>query len=386
MSEWLAATDVLDRLGLKPQTLYAYVSRGLLAARPDPVDSRRSLYRAEDVAALAARRSRSRRRSEVAAGAMTWGEPVLSSAISTVRHGRPWYRGRDALLLAETETLESVARLLRGGDGVTLKRSDRPDPPAAGPPLSRAFLALAARAAEAPPALGQPALVRSAEAALLLDIFADALAAETDSGSIHLRLAKAWRLGPGGPGADLIRRALVLLADHELNPSAFAARVAASTGASLAACALAGLAALSGPRHGGAPAALGRLRDEARARGVEAAVADRVAEDRGIPGFGHPLYPDGDPRAPALLERFTPAGDLVRLADQVRATTGLAPNVDFALVALCDHLGAPEGAALSLFAAARCAGWLAHALEQGQDGGLIRPRARYTGPPPDPEA
>ena len=388
MSEWLAAADVLDRLELKPQTLYAYVSRGLLAARPDPVDSRRSLYRAEDVAALAARRSRSRRRSEVAAGAMTWGEPVLSSAISTVRHGRPWYRGRDVLLLAETETLESVARLLRGGDGVTLKRADRPVPPAAGPPLSRAFLALAARAAGAPPALGQPALVRSAEAALLLDIFADALAAETDSGPIHLRLAKAWRLGPGGPGADLIRRALVLLADHELNPSAFAARVAASTGAPLAACALAGLAALSGPRHGGAPAALGRLRDEARLRGVEAAVVDRVAEDREIPGFGHPLYPDGDPRARALLERFDPAADLVRLADQVRATTGLAPNVDFALVALCDHLGAPEGAALSLFAAARCAGWLAHALEQGQDGGLIRPRARYTGPPPgpDPEA
>lgn len=176
----------------------------------------------------------------------------------------------------------------------------------------------------------------------------------------------------------------MLLADHELNPSAFAARVAASTGASLAACALAGLAALSGPRHGGAPAALGRLRDEARARGAEAAVADRVAEDRGIPGFGHPLYPDGDPRALALLERFTPAEDLVRLADQVRSTTGLAPNVDFALVALCDHLGAPGGAALSLFAAARCAGWLAHALEQGQDGALIRPRARYTGPPPGP--
>lgn len=383
MSEWLAATDVLDRLGLKPQTLYAYVSRGLLAARPDPVDSRRSLYRAEDVAALAARRGRSRRRSEVAAGAMTWGEPVLSSAISTVRHGRPWYRGRDALLLAETETLESVARLLRGGDGVTLKRSDRPDPPAAGPPLSRAFLALAARAAEAPPALGQPALVRSAEAALLLDIFADALAAETDSGSIHLRLAKSWRLGPGGPGADLIRRALVLLADHELNPSAFASRVAASTGASLAACALAGLAALSGPRHGGAPAALGRLRYEALARGAEAAVADRLSEDRGLPGFGHPLYPEGDPRADALLDRFTPADDLRRLADQVRTTTGLAPNIDFALVALCDHLAAPEGAALSLFAAARCAGWLAHALEQAQDGGLIRPRARYTGPPPE---
>ncbi len=385
MADWLTATAVQDRLGLKAQTLYAYVSRGLLTARPDPGDSRRSLYRAREVDALAERRRRSRRPSEVAVGAMTWGEPVLTSAITTVQAGRLWYRGRDALLLAETETLESVARLLRGGDGVTLKRSDRPEPPSAGPPLSRAFLALAARAAEAPPALGQPALARSAEAALLLDIFADALAAETDSGAVHLRLAKAWRLGPGGPAADLIRRTLVLLADHELNPSAFAARVAASTGASLAASALAGLAALSGPRHGGAPAALARFRTEALAQGPDAAVAARVAEDRGIPGFGHPLYPGGDPRAAALLARFNPPEDLARLAEQVHATTGLAPNVDFALVALCDHLDAPEGAALSLFAAARCAGWLAHALEQVQDGGLIRPRARYTGDLPDQE-
>lgn len=379
MTEWLSAAEALDRLGLKPQTLYAYVSRGLLAAKPDPSDSRRSLYRSREVDGLAERRRRSRRPADVAAGAMTWGEPVLASAISTVHAGRPWYRGRDAIVLAETETLESVARLLRGGDGVTLKRSDRPAPPTEGPPLARAFLALAARAAEAPPALGQPTLARSAEAAVLLDVFADALAAETEPGPIHLRLAKAWRLGPGGPGADLIRRTLVLLADHELNPSAFAARVAASTGASLAASALAGLAALSGPRHGGAPAALSLFREEARRLGPAAAVSARLGEDRTLPGFGHPLYPDGDPRASALCLRFQAPEDLEALADQVRATTGLAPNIDFALVALCDHLGAPEGAALSLFAVARCAGWLAHALEQIQDGGLIRPRARYTG-------
>lgn len=112
MTEWLTASNVMDQLGVKPQTLYAYVSRGLLAARPDPDDSRRSLYRAADLTALAARRSRSRRRAEVAAGTMTWGEPVLASAITTVHGGRPLYRGRDALLLAETETLEFVARLL----------------------------------------------------------------------------------------------------------------------------------------------------------------------------------------------------------------------------------------------------------------------------------
>lgn len=383
MTEWLSAAEALDRLGLKPQTLYAYVSRGLIAARPDPSDSRRSLYRAREVEALAERRRRSRRPSDVAAGAMTFGEPVLASAITTVHAGRHWYRGRDAIVLAETETLESVARLLRGGDGVTLKRSDRPAPPTEGPPLARAFLALAARAAQAPPALGQPLIARSAEAAVLLDIFADALVAETEPGPIHLRLARAWRLGPGlsagGRGADLIRRTLVLLADHELNPSAFAARVAASTGASLAASSLAGLAALSGPRHGGAPAALGQFRDEARRLGPAAAVAARLAEARSLPGFGHPLYPDGDPRASALLLRFQAAKDLEALAQQVRATTGQAPNIDFALVALCDHLDAPEGAALALFAVARCAGWLAHAMEQIQDGGLIRPRARYTG-------
>lgn len=380
MAEWLTASGVLERLAIKPQTLYAYVSRGLIAARPDPADSRRSVYRALDVEALAERRRRSRRPSDVATGAMTWGEPVLTSAITTVHAGRHWYRGRDALVLSETETLESVARLLRGGDGVTLKRSDRPVPPRGGPPLSRAFLAFAARAAEAPSLLGQTPIARSAEAALLLDILADALAAETDSGPIHQRLARAWRLGPGGEAADLIRRALVLLADHELNPSAFAARVAASTGASLAAAALAGLSALSGPRHGGAPDALGRFREEARLLGAAEAVAARLAEDRGFPGFGHPLYPQGDPRAVALLARFRPPADMVRLAEQVRGAAALAPNIDFALVALCEHLRAPEGAALSLFAAARCAGWIAHALEQVQDGGLIRPRARYTGP------
>ena len=379
MAEWLTASGVLDRLAIKPQTLYAYVSRGLIAARPDPADSRRSVYRALDVEALAERRRRSRRPSDVATGAMTWGEPVLTSAITTVHAGRHWYRGRDALVLSETETLESVARLLRGGDGVTLKRSDRPAPPASGPPLSRAFLALAARAAEAPSLLGQSPIARSAEAAVLLDILADALAAETDSGPIHQRLARAWRLGPGGEATDLIRRALVLLADHELNPSAFAARVTASTGASLAAAALAGLSALSGPRHGGAPAALGRFREEARLHGAAEAVAARLSEDRGFPGFGHPLYPQGDPRATVLLARFKPPADMARLAEQVGGAAGLAPNIDFALVALCDHLRAPEGAALSLFAAARCAGWIAHALEQVQDGALIRPRARYTG-------
>ena len=110
MPDWISAEDACDRLGVRAQTLYAYVSRGRLQVRPDPDDSRRSLYRAADVAALTERKSRSRKVSDVAAGAIHWGEPVLASAITTVHGGRLYYRGRDAIGLAETESLEAVAR------------------------------------------------------------------------------------------------------------------------------------------------------------------------------------------------------------------------------------------------------------------------------------
>lgn len=379
-AEWIGAEEARTRLGVRPQTLYAYVSRGRVQVRPDPADPRRNLYRAADITALQQRKSRSRKISEVAEGAISWGEPVLASAIMTVSGGRLYFRGRDALELAEYETLEGVARLLRGGHGAALKRTDRPAPPEGPDMRSRAFLALARRAGIDPPALGRNPLALAVEAATLLDVLTDAVAGEVGGGAIHNRLALAWGLGPGGPGADLIRRTLVLLADHELNASAFAARVAASTGASLAASALAGLSALSGPRHGGAPAALRNLIDECRRAGPAAAVAARLAEERALPGFGHPLYPDGDPRAAALLARFNPPPEFEALRRAAERASGLAPNVDFALTALSEGLGLPEDAPFALFAIARCAGWIAHAVEQGQTGALIRPRARYVGP------
>ena len=377
--DWIAAEEARERLGVRPQTLYAYVSRGRVQTRIDPRDPRRSLYRAADIAALTQRKARSRKVSDVAAGAIAWGEPVLASAITTVSGGRLFYRGRDAVELAETETLESVARLLRGGHGAALKRTDRPLPPDAADMRARAFLALAAKAGQDAPALGRHPLALAVEAATLLDVLTDAIAGQVGGGPIHNRLALAWGLGPGGPGADLIRRILVLLADHELNPSAFAARVAASTGASLSASALAGLAALSGPRHGGAPAAIRALAAESEQMGPRAAIAARLAEDRALPGFGHQLYPDRDPRAEAMLERFDPTPPLVELAAAVEAFTGLRPNIDFALVAVSETLKLPVDAPFALFATARCAGWIAHAIEQVQSGAIIRPRARYTG-------
>lgn len=382
-TDWIAAEEARDRLGVRPQTLYAYVSRGRVSVRPDPADPRRSLYRAADIAALAARKSRSRKISDVAAGAISWGEPVLASEITTVSGGRLFYRGRDAIRLAETETLESVARLLRGGHGAALKRTDRPTPPSGPDMRTRAYLAMALRAAADPPARGRAPLALAVEAATLLDVLTDAIAGEVGGGAIHNRLALAWGQGPGGPGADLIRRILVLVADHELNASAFAARVAASTGASLAASALAGLATLSGPRHGGATAAVRKFAAEAAQLGPREAIASRLTDDRALPGFGHNLYPDGDPRAAALLDRFAPPAELARLQDAVKVVTGLTPNVDYALIAACEALKLPQDAPFALFSVARCAGWIAHAIEQGQTDSLIRPRARYTGPEPE---
>lgn len=377
--DWIGADEARARLGVRPQTLYAYVSRGRVQTRVDPGDPRRSLYRAADITALTQRKARSRKVSEVAASAIAWGEPVLASAITTVSGGKLYYRGRDAVELAEAQTLEAVARLLRGGHGAALKRTDRPLPPEAADMRSRAFLALSIRAGVDAPALGRHPLALAVEAATLLDVLTDAIAGQVGGGAIHNRLALAWGLGPGGPGADLVRRALVLLADHELNASTFAARVAASTGASLAASALAGLAALSGPRHGGATAAVRSFAAEAARGGARAVIAARLAEDRALPGFGHPLYPDHDPRAGALLDRFLPPPEMETLRIAVEAVTGLPPNIDFALVALADTLNLPRDAPFALFAVARCAGWIAHALEQGQTGALIRPRARYVG-------
>ena len=370
---WLKAEEALRRLGSKPQSLYASVSRGRIRARPDPADSRRSLYHEEDVDRLAQRARGRRSSASVAAQAISWGEPVLSSGVSTISAGRLVYRGRDAAVLAETAPLEEVATLLWGGDWPALTLTDTAPPQDA---IASAFLALAARAASAPPSLARGQLVLREEASHVLGLMADALIGGA-LGPLHERLAVHF----GRPeAAETLRKALVLLADHELNASTFAARVAVSTGASLASGVLAGLAALHGPRHGDAASAVLALAEDMDAGDPEASLLDWLGEGRVLPGFGHNLYPDGDPRCVALLPGLDLPPGFAALAKAGEAITGERPNIDFGLAAITAIHHLPREAPITVFALARTVGWLAHCLEQAASGQLIRPRARYTGP------
>lgn len=373
--DWLTAAEALALLGTQPQTLYANVSRGRIKARRDPADSRKSLYRGDDVRRLATRAAGRKKQEAVAAAAIDWGEPVLPTRLSTVQGGRLLYRGVDAVVLAETATLENAADLLWQ---MRCQLRDSANQ-VTGYGLRGAFLALATGAAEpvgqvmGPAALGQ-------QAGAVLGAVAGALCRPGDAAMpLHVRLALQWQRPDA---ADIIRRSLVLLADHELNASTFAARVAVSTGASLWAGALAGLATLNGPRHGLASRSVTALAEDIGTEpdGADAALRDWLGEGRAVPGMGHPLYPDGDIRCAALLDCFTLPPAFIAFRAAAEAITGDAPNVDFALAALAQAYSLPSDAPLVLFALARSVGWLAHGIEQAGSGQLIRPRAQYVGP------
>jgi citrate synthase len=355
-----SAEEASSRLGVSRASLYAYVSRGLIRSFASPHDPRQRLYALEDVEALVERKARFRRPGVAAATALDWGLPVLQTGIAQIKDGHLFYRGQDAVALARTATLETVARLLIGGldEGVFRAPSRIPAslPGAAFGP--HAFVAQAIRLLSEP----APKETRAAEVAAILRLTA-AAASGADPGvePIHRHLASAWKAPP--QAVEAIRRALVLCADHELSSSAFAVRVTASTGASLRNAMIAGLAALSGPYHGGMTE---------RVRGF--------LDDPSRPppqGLRHRLYPEGDPRAGALLERVPLLASDATTLRAVSQGAGAGPSIDMALVMMERAYGLPLGAAFTLFAVGRTAGWLAHAIEQRSQATLIRPRARY---------
>jgi citrate synthase len=379
MTKWLTRAEALRELKVRAQTLYAYASRGQIGVRRDPDDPKRSLYRGEDIAAVVARRRRGRRPDAIAASTIWLGEPIITTTISTIHAGRLYYRGHDAIALAEKATLEDVAAILWDAPVNPRFQSGRSFAAAHGTGRRRAYVALAEAAAMSSPTFARAARVLCAEAAVLVGCLARAFGADAGTSPVHLRLAKGWKLKE--PAVDLVRRALVLLADQELTTSAFAARVAASTGASLAACMLAGIATLSGPLHGGAPIRVKGLLDEVARTNAGEAIKRHLSSGWPVPGFGHFLYPEGDPRAQALLGAFEARPHFRETIATVCATTGQAPTIDVALAALADRFDMPADAPFALFAIGRSVGWLAQSIEQATTGAMIRPRARYIGPP-----
>src|SRR6266540_3468617 len=339
--ERLTAAEAAARLGVKPATLYAYVSRGLLGRERSP-GRRTSTFDPAEVERLTRRRSGRR-------GRRPAGELVVESALTAIEGGALWYRGLPVTELAATRTFEEVAEWLWRG------RFPGPTRWRAGPPAPDAGLA-----------------------------------------------ARLWScLSPLEPGPAMLAvldAALVLLADHELAASTVAARVAASVRADPYAVAAAGLATLSGSLHGGASLAVEALLAEIEQPGLALRQAkmragrvlgERLRRGERLRGLGHPLYPDGDPRAAHLLARLRrAAGGSPRLAvveallDATRRRGLPPPNVDLALAALGHVAEMTRGSGEAIFAVARVAGWLAHALEEYDRAIPIRLRAVYTGPPP----
>jgi citrate synthase len=388
MPTHLSAALAAERLGVSRATLYAYVSRGLIRSRT--LAGRRTReYAREDIERLI-ERGRGRRDPLAAAQrALEFeGLPVLCSALCLIDGGHLYYRGRDAVALSQSVVFEDVAGLL--WDGACVLPEPLPKPNAsrrralAGLDFATAAVThLAAAAARDPRALDlSPELVRAAGARILVELTALALGFRAAQGRIAARLCDAF--GSGDRRARrAIEAALILCADHELNASAFAARVIAATGATPYMSVIGALGALSGRRHGGMSESVTRLFDSRE--DPSAALMRELQAGGSLPGFGHPLYPDGDPRARELLalcRRNAEQRRALALTAAAERALGLHPNVDFGLVALCRAFGLPRHAPFVLFALGRSAGWVGHVLEQYATGTLIRPRAHYVGVAP----
>lgn len=399
MKLYLTSDEAASQLGVSTATLYAYVSRGLIRSIKTGGTQRRArAYMAEDVYRLLS--SREVRQSAGKAGEQRAG--ALESRIALIENGHLYYRGLDAVELARTHSLEQVAAILWEGGEVDFGEVDTESFSAARqqctqiagdlPPMNRALIGLGLAANGHGQFWMRDGASTIKAGSLALEVMVSCVTGHAPSADpIHLRLARAWGVSAKG-ASEILRMALVLCADHELNPSTYSVRCIASTGTNLLLALAGGIAAMLGPRHGGATATARALIRECKreARSQDYLLA-RLQGGEQFPSFGHRLYPDGDPRAALLLQELQglrqsqASMDVVLdIAATVHRATTARPNLDFALAAVEEVLKLPSGSALSLFAIGRCVGWVAHAREQAMiDSAPIRPRAIYIGPRPD---
>ncbi|MGF1470515.1 MAG: citrate/2-methylcitrate synthase [Rubrobacteraceae bacterium] len=399
---YLTAREAAEALGVSLPTLYAYVSRGLVRSEATGGGRRDRRYHAEDVRRLQERKEYRRDPDRVVEDALRWGAPVLESGITLVSGGHLYYRGWDALELARNRSIEQVAALIWAGDlreavpESFFRELDVPNLLSAASPAMRhltiletfqALLPLAAADDVAAYDLRPRAVARAGARILLL--MAGVLAREAGIEGVANTLCRGWGLDETRDGR-LLDAALILCADHELPVSTFAVRCVASSGATPYAAVIAGLSAAQGVKHGGQIGLVQNLLRDAEASGdARKVLAERLRRGETIPGFGHSLYPEGDPRGAELLRLAgaaypdSPAVDLSgSVAAQSLEILEEHPTVDFGLATLSRVLGLPAEGALALFVVGRTVGWIGHAIEQYGTDGLIRPRARYVGEQP----
>lgn len=401
----LSAREAAQRLGVKPETLYAYVSRGLLRRVRTPGGPSR--FAPAEVEALRARSRSGRKVLEL---------PV-ESALTTVAEDGLFFRGEDSALLATTRAFEEVAQLLWTGAFEELE-SWRADPeavriaaaaqgalPESALPLDRLRVAVAALAAIDPLRFQTAPEAVAVTGRRLLAAMASSPAPSAVPPPLRVRgrelrdsiAGRLWAglaTGDPPPGAvEALNAALVLLADHELSVSTLAARMAASISADPYAVASVGLSALGGALHAvAALAAEDMLAEVGEPGSAASAVGARLRRGDRVPGFGHRLHPHGDPRAAVLLGAVRHAFDgspglaATEAVLAVAAERGLPPpNVDFALAGLTRAAGLRRGAGEAVFGVARCAGWLAHAIEEYAVAAEPRRRPVYVAVPIAPE-
>ncbi len=398
----LSTSQAAQRLGVKPETIYAYVSRGLLD-RSLSADGRRSTFSENDVEQLA-RRGRPRQSSRSQALDFT-----ITTAITEITQTHLRYRGYDAVRLARTATFEQVAGVLLVGR--LTEHESWPVQKLGAPRSSSAFDHIATTAILAGDADPFRADLEASSVAhatrRLIASVVDSLPVLGDGRTPRLAVGgtsyrgslagRLWtRLTPRRPRPGLIatlNAALVLLADHELAVSTVGVRVAASTRADPYRAIVAGSAVMSGPMHGGASRAARRTLDAAMAgsggttHSVERAAAQALETSGMYPGFGHKVYKNGDPRADVLLAMVREvAGGSPEMATvdgliaTVRKRRDVRPNVDLALAALGLVAGLAEDSGEIIFSVARIAGWAAHAIEEYSEAPLrFRARAAYAG-------
>jgi len=386
----LESEEAARRLGVKLATLYAYVSRGLLQSFPSPGTKRR-LFSVEEIEALA-RKTRGGKQVETRVATVTTG-------VTQLRPDGPYYRGRSAVLLTESSTYEQVAELLWSSSPGSWQALDLDVPPGLSCQDSLRWITVMAAAADPRREDAHPELVAMRLRSLITTMSllscpnpVSSVASPSSSAisGIASNLTEGFRTKRRTAAqVRAVNAALVLVADHELATSALAVRIAASTRATIYDAVLAGLGTMGGPLHGGASAITTRMIRRAAAEGIDIVIDDALATSRVLPGFGHSVYVDGDPRADALLAFAYPLASphrrkvLDQFLDAADARRQPLPNIDFALAALAFATDMPAEATSCIFTMGRIAGWGAHYLEELQESPLrYRARAIYSAPNP----